>query len=45
MLMNSEKKKEEDEDEDEDEAEGYEDGYEELDMPPPWSPKLMINKD
>lgn len=47
MLMNSEKKKGDGEDDEgeEEEEEGYDDGYEELDMPPAWSPKLMINKD
>jgi hypothetical protein len=52
MLMNQDKvKKGEDDEEgaeDDEEGEGgdgYEDGYEELDMPPSWSPKLMINKD
>lgn len=51
MLMNTEKKKEaaggggDEDDEEEEEDQGYEDGYEELDMPPAWSPKLIINKD
>ena len=48
-IMKDDKKgdeEEENEDEDEDEGDDGNDGDEEiLDMPPPWSPKLFVNRE